>query len=117
MLISRTRARCRRVVLTMVAMAACIGASSAAPAQAGMYDYTLTVLSGYYDSRGVVHDYRYLRSYVYAASTCVKRGGGQPFCGGPTADHHYSDSCGSCYSFYFNGDTVTRGLDIHDEWV
>lgn len=93
-----------------------------AVAQAGMYDYTLSLPLDSWNTRNVPHDYSYLRVQNGADfSLCLARGNGISFCGGYFVDHHYADSCNpsSCITWYLNdthsGAPYNSG-SIHDEW-
>jgi hypothetical protein len=107
------------LLLVVVLVTTALMSFVVAPAWAGMYDYTLTTASNSWVSRYVNHDYSYLRGNMAGATVCLSRTStGASFCGAGSIDHHYADPCNpsACITWYLNGDSVTRTIDIHDEW-
>jgi hypothetical protein len=117
-----TPTRSKRLAVMGVVSALCLAAVPAT-AVAGQYDYHLTSPLGVWVSRGVSHDYSYLRTDNGADfSMCLQRNTtGTKFCGGYFVSHSYVDSCNpsSCYTWYLNNThsgSTYEDLSIHDEW-
>jgi hypothetical protein len=112
-MVSRGRRTLAVIAVTGGAVLACSGA-----ALAGFFDYTLSSApNDTFQTRNVAHDYTFLRSTIASsATTCVARGGGVSFCASTSASHTYTDSCGSCLSFYKQKTGGTFDITVHDEW-
>ena len=87
-------------------------------ASAGQFDYQKLAYQNVLTSRGVDHDYSYLRGSLSGATTCVERSNGAVFCGSSPTSHSYSDSCNpsACLSYYTQGTYSSAYVTIHDEW-
>ena len=108
--------------LGAVLLSLALALGSAASASAYTYDYQMDTPPGGGWSRGVAHDYRYLRGTLLGYTTCVERtNNGQWFCGLGQGEHHYVDGCNpaTCWSFYkfSSSNASTQIIYIHEEWV
>jgi len=112
----------RRAIAFLVALVGALAMLTvvSGDARAGSYDYyDYSYHTTDWRSRGVAHDYHYLRNKTSAGgynAVCLRRNsGGQAFCGNQYIDKHYVDSCNpaSCYSQY---SAANASISLHDDW-
>lgn len=112
--------RLRLKKLTVAASASLfgIGFVGVPAALAGQYDYQINGPYNVLVSRGVNHDFSYLRGSLSGASTCVERSNGTVFCGSSPTSHSYSGSCNpsACLSYYAQQNYSSAYITVHEEW-
>lgn len=112
------RLRLKRFTAAVVASLCIISVVGAPVALAGQYDYQILGSQNVLVSRGVSHDFSYLRASLSGASTCVERSNGTVFCGSSPTSHSYSDSCNpsACLSWYAQQTYGSAYITVHEEW-